>query len=68
MNTLEKIRWLTDKVNGLGIPMTIIGKYLGYHPTTIKYYLDGAEPKPDVIEKYTIGINQLINDFNKYMR
>lgn len=67
MNVLDKIRWLTDKKNGMGIPMIVIGRYIGCHPTTINYYLDGAIPKEKVLERYEEGINQLYNDVKAVM-
>jgi len=50
MEILDKIRWLTDKKQGMGIPMMVIARYCGCHPTTITYYLEGAVPKQKIIE------------------
>ncbi len=65
MTVLEKINKLTDKKDGLGISMTILGKYLGCSPNSIIYYLKGKEPKEAVIERYESGLNQLLEDFKK---
>ncbi len=65
MNVLERIKYLTDKQNGLGISMTVIGRYCGCHPATINYYLKGAEPKDKVIEQYEWGLKNLLNDMKQ---
>lgn len=65
MNVIEKIVYLSDRQNGLGIPMTIIGKYCGCHPTSITYYLKGAVPKDEVVEKYEWGLHNLLNDMKQ---
>ena len=62
MDVLEKIKKLTDKVNGLGLPMVLIGKYCGCHPNTLKYYLLGGIPKPEVIQQYEDGLRNLMED------
>ena len=67
MNVFEKIRILTDKKKGFGIPMIVIGRYIGCHPTSINYYLEGAEAKDKVIEKYEQGIEELFRDMKKLM-
>lgn len=68
MDTLDKIIFLTDKKVGIGIPMVVIGRYLGCHPSTITYYLEGKkEMKEHVREQYEEGIARLIKDFNKIM-
>jgi len=61
MTTLEKIQTLTDK-RGLGISKTIIGKYCGCNFNAITYYLNGANPKPEVLEQYEEGLKQLLHD------
>ena len=66
MDVFEKIKWLTDK-KGLAIPMTTIGRYCGNHPTTITYYLKGATPRQEVIDRYEEGINQLLKDITEKM-
>lgn len=68
MNILDKIRFLTDKKDGLGIPMQIIGRYCGCHPTGITYYLKGQIAKQEVLDKYETGINQLVKDFDRIMK
>lgn len=67
MDTLEKIRKLTDKKHGIGISMTIISKYLNCHPSTITYYLNGAIPKDEVIRKYEEGLQELFEDIQKIL-
>lgn len=68
MDILEKINFLTNKQTGIGIPMVVIGRYIGCHPTTINYYLEGKkEMKEHVREQYEEGIARLIKDFNKIM-
>ena len=68
MNVFDKIRWLTDKRYGLGIPMSTLGRYCGTHPTTVKFHLDNGDPvNPKTFEKYEAGINDLIKDFKKYV-
>lgn len=62
MDVLDKIKWLTDKQQGLGIPMVTIGRYCGCHPTTITYYLKNPSPKPEILNKYENGINNLYKD------
>lgn len=62
MTTLEKIKKLTDKQEGLGISKTIIGKYCGRNFNTITYYLNGAEPAQKVLDQYEEGLKNFLND------
>lgn len=62
MEVLEKIQKLTDKKNGPGIPMSIIGRYCHCHPNSISYYIKGAEPQEKVIQEYEEGLNNLLKD------
>jgi len=65
MDTLDKIRALTDKKNGIGIPMAVISRYLNCHPSTITYYLNGAIPKDEVIVRYEEGLQELYKNIQK---
>lgn len=65
MNVLDTIRNLTNKQTGIGIPMAVIARYCGCHPSTITYYLKGIEPKPEVIAQYEAGIIKLKEDIMK---
>lgn len=67
MNVIEKIKWLTDKKQGMGIPMMVIARYCGCHPSTLTYYLEGAIPKQKVIDQYEEGLNRFVNDINEKM-
>lgn len=65
MDTLDKIRKLIDKQHGIGIPKTLVGRYCGRDRATLDYYLKGAEPAPEVLEKYEIGLHQLLDDIRE---
>ena len=65
VDTLDKIRKLVDKQNGIGIPKTLIGRYCGRDRATLDYYLKGADPAPEVIETYEAGLQQLLEDMRK---
>lgn len=67
MNVLKQINYLTNKQYGLGIPMRVIGKYIGCHPTTISYYLNGKNLNEETQKLYENGIQALIEDFKKNM-
>lgn len=67
MNVIEKIKWLTDKKQGMGIPMMVIARYCGCHPSTITYYLEGAIPKQKVLDQYEEGLNRFVNEINEKM-
>jgi len=67
MNVIEKIKWLTDKKQGMGIPMMVIARYCGCHPSTITYYLEGAIPKQKVIDQYEDGLNRFVKEINEKM-
>ncbi len=67
MDVIEKIRWLTDKKHGMGIPMMVISRYCGCHPSTLTYYLEGAIPKQKVIDQYEEGLNRFVNDIKEKM-
>lgn len=62
MTTLEKIKKLTDKQDGLGISKTIIGNYCHRNFNTITYYLNGAEPTQQVLDQYEEGLKNFLND------
>lgn len=67
MNVIEKIKWLTDKKQGMGIPMMVIARYCGCHPSTITYYLEGAVPKQKVLDQYEEGLNRFVSEINEKM-
>ena len=65
LDTLEKIKKLTDKQNGVGISKTIIGRYCGQHFNSITYYLNGAKPSQEVLEQYENGLHKLLDDIQE---
>ena len=67
MDTFDKIRWLTDKKNGLGVPMTVIGAYCGLHPSTVRLHLENNKPKENTLKKYEAGLENIIRDIKEYL-
>ena len=69
MDVFDKMNWLIDKRHGLGIPMNVMGRYCGCHPSTVKYYLEDTNRpvKQETIQKYEAALNELITDFKKHM-
>lgn len=41
MNVIDKLKWLTDKEEGMGIPLIVVARYSHCHPTTLSNYLHG---------------------------
>lgn len=62
MNSIEKIKKLIDKQNGIGISKTILAYYCGCHPTTLDYYLKGAKPSEQILEQYENGLKKFLNE------
>lgn len=45
--------------------MSVISKYIGCHPSSIVYYLNGAKPSEEVLVKYEAGLKELLEDIKK---
>lgn len=68
MTIIEKLRWLTDKEEGMGIPLVVVAKHSDCHPSTIGNYLrNGVLPSPRLEQKLETGINNIINIINEKM-
>lgn len=64
MDVMNKIRFLINKQTGLGIPMQVIARYCGCHPSGISNYLhSNVTPPEEALRKYENGINKIIADF-----
>ena len=55
MNAIEKLKWLTDKNEGMGIPLVVVARYAHCHPTTLGNYLHGKSSPTERLE-------QMVND------
>ena len=63
METLDKIRKLLDKHKGVGITRATLGKYCGYCPNSVNYYLyNNVEITPEVAEIYERGMAKMLED------
>ena len=61
MNVIDKLKWLTDKENGMGIPLIVIARYSHCHPTTLGNYLRGkSQPTERLEEMINNGIKNII--------
>ena len=40
MTTREKLTWLTDRYEGVGIPLSVIARYVGCDPSTLGRYVN----------------------------
>jgi len=65
MTTLEKIQWLADKTEGLGIPFTVLAKHCHCSTSTIGSIV--REEKP-MTEKMTYLIESGIEDILNIMK
>ena len=62
MNAIEKLKWLTDKNEGMGIPLVVIARYAHCHPSTLGNYLRGtSNPTARLEEMVNSGIENIIN-------
>ena len=61
MTRKEKLHWLTDKKEGLGIPLTVVAKFAHCHPSSITNYLNGAEPTARIGAQIDEGIETMLN-------
>ena len=50
MNAIEKLKWLTDKNEGMGIPLVVVARYAHCHPTTLGNYLHGKSSPTERLE------------------
>lgn len=66
MTTLEKLKWLTDKENGAGIPLKVIAQYAHCHPSSISHFVtEKYEPSPRLeymLEQGFKEIKKIINE------
>ena len=60
MNRKEKLFWLTDKQQGLGIPNIVIARFSHCHPSSIANYLNGAEPTVRIGNQIDEGIELIL--------
>lgn len=71
MNITELInclKWLSDKENGIGIPLVILSRYCNCNAVSIHNYVSGKSLPTGRIAGYIEeGLNQLKEDFNKGM-
>jgi len=66
VTTIEKIHWLTDKKEGMGIPIAVIARYARCHPTTIGNYLRGnSTPTLRLEQEMNEAIDKILEAFNK---
>lgn len=73
MTSIEKLYWLTDKYDGVGIPYCVIARFVRCDPTTIGNYISGKS-KPtrrmevlldEGLEKMVKLINDTMGDVNE---
>lgn len=64
MTDIEKLEWLTDRYNGMGIPYQVIARYVHCDPSTLAKYVN-EETKPSRRMAYLLekGLKELINKF-----
>ena len=68
MDTFDKIKWLIDKQCGFGLPLSTVARYCGVHPSTLNFYIKSDGPaKLDTLDRYTAGVEHLVEDFKKNM-
>lgn len=62
MNVIDKLKWLTDKEEGMGIPLIVVARYSHCHPTTLSNYLHGkSQPTERLQQMVNDGIKNIIN-------
>lgn len=60
MDSIEKLRFLADKENGLGIPLTVLSKKTGCHASTLRHYINGESVPTERLNVFIeAGINEL---------
>ena len=60
MTRIEKLYWLTDKKNGIGIPFNVIARFCHCHPTSIPHYLEGNQPTERMANYIDQGIEEIV--------
>lgn len=66
MDTVEKLIWLTDKKDGMGISQATLAKYCHCHPTTLsKYITKTYEPTEKMLFIIETGIKQFYKDLSE---
>lgn len=68
MDTFKAFNWLTDKRHGFGLPMNVLARYCGVHPSTLTYHQSlGGPVTPEAKRKYDEALQEMIADFKKYV-
>lgn len=68
MTVIEKLKWLTDKEEGMGIPIVVVARHSNCHPSTLGNYLrKGMEPTPRLEKMVEEGINSILRIMNEKM-
>ena len=66
MTIIEKLKWLTDKKDGIGIPLNIVAHHANCHPSTISNYLNGrSEPTERLEGMLENGIQKILKIMNE---
>ncbi len=66
MDALEKLNWLIDKENGMGISQATLAKYCHCHPSTLSKYITHAnEPTEKMLFIINEGIKQFYKDLSE---
>lgn len=65
MTVLEKLYWLTDKNDGMGIPFSVIARYSRCNPSTLGNYIAGkSHPTRRMNKLLEDGINNIVEIIN----
>lgn len=65
---INKLSWLADKENGIGLPLTVLGKYCNCSAVSIHNYITRKTlPTGRMINYISNGLTKLYNDFIQEM-
>lgn len=68
MDYKEKLAWLSDRYEGMGIPYTVIAQYVHCDPSTLTKYVNGVtNPSKRMMHLLDIGLNELTRQFVEKM-
>lgn len=68
MTFREQLAWLTDRYNGMGIPYSVIARYVQCDPSTLaKYVSQESNPSRRMVYLLEKGIKELTNHFVETM-
>lgn len=69
MDVIETLRWITDKNEGLGMPLSTVAKQARCTPGSLSNYLSGySQPNPSIEMCLELAFKNLKNMMNEKIK